>query len=316
MDSQYSHRESDLMHNHAIIYIIFSMKAVLIGNLTIDENIFGTQIHKGAGGSVYFLAKTFENLGVSSTIVSPYGTDFPKESLSDTHFIPIEPEFKKTLLFKNNYSGGKREQEVANYKQYLNYKWNEKLKLVDSDADILMIAPVLNNIDAQEVTKIRDHFPKSFFCLLPQGFYRQIGNQDKVYKSYREIPTEIIKNFDFICLSVEDITDANAKGIYWSKRGPAVIITRAGEGSSLYTGGNIIDTNAYYVPNIADPTGAGDIFAGAFTFAYLKSKDLNQSMLFANAAAAISLRVHNNPLQYSYQDIINFAASQKRPIKL
>lgn len=292
------------------------MKAVLIGNLTIDENIVGAGIYKGAGGSVFFLAKTFENLGVSSIIISPYGDDFPKKSIATTPIIPMEPEFKTTLVFKNDYSDGRRKQTVANYKQYFYYAWNQKLKLLPNDAEILMIAPVLNNIDALEIKKMRDYFSKSFFCLLPQGFYRQIDSQGKVYKLNKGITAEIIENFDFICLSVKDVSDTHAKGLYWSEKGPVVIITRAGEGSSLYTNGNKTDMKAFAVANVSDPTGAGDIFAAAFTFAYLKSKDLYQSMLFANATAAYSLRMSTNPLQYSYQDIINFAAGQKRPIKL
>lgn len=292
------------------------MNAVLVGNLTIDENIIGTQIHKGAGGSVYFLAKTFKNLGISSTIISPYGTDFPGKYLSKANIIPTEPEFKKNLLFKNYYSNGKREQKIANYEEYLNFAWSQKLKLTPKDADILIIAPVLNNIDMQEIKKIRDHFPKSFFCLLPQGFYRQIDPQGKICKSEMSMPADFIKTFDFICLSADDISDADGKGSYWSKMGPIVIITRADKGSSLYTGGHKTDMKAFSLSHVPNPTGAGDIFAAAFTFAYLKSKNIYQSMLFANATAAISLRVRTNPLQYTYQDIINFAASQSRPIKL
>lgn len=292
------------------------MKIVLIGNLTIDENIVGITKYKGAGGSVYFLAKTFENLEVTSTIVSPYGADFPKKTLPYTNFIPSVPEFQTTLIFKNNYSDGRREQIVANYKPYLNYAWTEKVKAVQNNADIVILAPILNNIDASEINNIKEYFPNSFFCLLPQGLYRQIDSLDKVYRADSDLPNDLIENFDFICLSVDDIDDVYRKVIFWSRKGPLVVITQAGKGSSLYVNGNKTDTDAYDIPNVSDPTGAGDVFAGAFCFAYFKSQNLKQSAQFANATAALSLRVVLNPLQYNYQDIMNFAAGQDRPIIL
>jgi len=38
-----------------------------------------------------------------------------------------------------------------------------------------------------------------------------------------------------------------------------------------------------------DTTGAGDAFIGAFAYYYAKSKNLNESVIFANAAAALSV---------------------------
>ena len=151
-----------------------NMQEILIGNLTIDQNTIDNNTYTMPGGSVFFMAKTFENLGDSSTIISPYGADFPKKYLPQTLFVPSRPPFEKTLIFRNKYRGGKREQVVENYAQYLSFDWQERLTSVAPDSDIVAVAPILNNIDAGQIKAIKEFFQKSFFVLLPQGFYRQI----------------------------------------------------------------------------------------------------------------------------------------------
>lgn len=93
-----------------------------------------------------------------------------------------------------------------------------------------------------------------------------------------------------------------------------VAVTKAERGSSLYKNGDRIDTLAFKVENIIDPTGAGDVFAAGFSYFYYKTRDLTKSLDFAHAAAALSLRYGSFELQYSYKEILNFANSQRRRV--
>lgn len=141
------------------------MRSLLIGNLTLDENTTGKKTYKGPGGSVYFLSKTFENLGTSSVIVSPTGKDFPQRSLSKTIFIPDEPLFEKTLKFKNQYSDTKRIQQVENYKEYMHFNITKETLISlgkDKKYDTVFIASVIDNLDPKNIEKILNIFSASF----------------------------------------------------------------------------------------------------------------------------------------------------------
>lgn len=255
------------------------LKALLIGNHTGDENIVERKKYKTAGGAVYFAGKTFENLGAKSVIISP--------------------KFDKPLIFKNIYINGKRKQKVENYRQYLKYDWLANLKQFPTKADIVMIAPVINNITPEHIIKIKAMYIDSFFCLLPQGLFRKIADNGSVSTSDWNGGDEIISCFDFICFSEEDIPAGEKKAAEWSKQGPLVIVTRAEKGASLYKGGKRSDTPAFSPQKFADPTGAGDIFAAAFVFHFLQTKDITDSVAFAHKFAYLSLRKRSNQLQYS-----------------
>ena len=84
----------------------------------------------------------------------------------------------------------------------------------------------------------------------------------------------------------------------------------------MYNNGLKKDYIAYQAGPITDSTGAGDIFAAAFGFAYLKSKNIDIAAEFANASAAMSLRFKSNQLKYSLKDISKFAHDQGRRINL
>lgn len=312
------------------------MQAVLIGNLTIDQNTIDNNTYTMPGGAVYYMAKTFENLGADTTIISPYGADFPKKSLPSASFIPDKALFKKTLGFRNIYNSGKRKQKVENYKDYLKYfvpmssrevptqserrgDLSNILEIASSSTcndEIVMIAPVINNINYQLIKRVKKYFPQSYFCLLPQGFFRKMDKQGRVTPTTYDFPDEIIRFLNFICLSELDTKEADTKAKKWSMLGPVVAVTRAQKGSSLYKKGDRIDTSAFRIDNISDPTGAGDVFAAGFSYFYFKSRDIYKSLEFAHAAAALSLRYRSFELQYTYPDILNLAKHQKRGIRL
>lgn len=290
------------------------MREVLVGNLCMDINKTETSEYIGPGGPAFYMGRTFENFGVSATIVSPRGVDFPTKYLPHTIFVPSEPFFGNTLVFRNTYHGGQRKQAVENYAASLTFDWQESLKLVAPDTDIVAVAPILNNID--QIRAIKKIFPASLFVLLPQGFYRRIDERGHILHALWDEEGEVVGLFDFISLSEEDLKDADVRAAAWSREGPLVAVTRAQNGVTLYQGGQRRDHPAFSVPEIVDPTGAGDIFAAAFSYLYRKTNQVKVAVEFAQATAALSLRQTSDQLQYSEEDVIKFAASQGRPLAL
>ncbi|MBI3380108.1 hypothetical protein HY029_05115 [Candidatus Gottesmanbacteria bacterium] len=291
------------------------MKAVLFGSLSIDENEINGRSSSGPGGAVYFLAKTFQNLQVSVDLLSSYGKDFPKSCLPSTDFILASPNLDKNLSFRNLYIHGNREQKVENYEAYQNFSI-PTFKINFSEADLVFVAPIISNITLLQMKKIKSLFPQSFFCLLPQGFYRHIGENGKIIRSNWQCADDVMADFDFVSLSTEDVREADILAKNWSHLGPIVTITKAENGSSLYKNGKRLDIPTFRIDNIVDPTGAGDVFAASFAFAYLKSQRLKDSLAFATASACLSLPLSSDKLQYSYRDIINFAHMHNCLIKI
>ena len=75
-----------------------------------------------------------------------------------------------------------------------------------------------------------------------------------------------------------------------SDMGPELAcITCGKEGSIAMHGGRLIRSPGYRI-DTKDTTGAGDIFHAGFTYAFLNGRDVETTLAFSNAAAALSCR--------------------------
>ncbi len=74
-------------------------------------------------------------------------------------------------------------------------------------------------------------------------------------------------------------------------QGPRVVVATLGEEGSvgLAEDGTLASSPAFAV-KVADTTGAGDVYHGAFLFALLEGQGMREALRFANAAAALSCR--------------------------
>lgn len=83
-----------------------------------------------------------------------------------------------------------------------------------------------------------------------------------------------------------------ARALAWVReRGPRIVAaTQGAEGSvGLSDDGAAIHAPPFRV-DVADTTGAGDVYHGAFLYALLQRQTLREALIFANAAAALSCR--------------------------
>lgn len=82
---------------------------------------------------------------------------------------------------------------------------------------------------------------------------------------------------------------ARHAGLELLKHGPTtVVLTLGDEGSLVVTNRHTVHTPAFPVP-VRDTTGAGDCFNAAFIHGYLRAWPIEQTALFATAAAALSI---------------------------
>ncbi|GAA0359170.1 ribokinase [Alkalibacterium iburiense] len=69
-----------------------------------------------------------------------------------------------------------------------------------------------------------------------------------------------------------------------------LIITLGSKGAVYYDGEEIQEVPSTKVSNVVDTTGAGDVFNGAFAFAYSSGLKIKDSIQFANIAAGLSIQ--------------------------
>lgn len=292
-------------------------KVLLIGGLTIDHNHTESGRITTPGGASFFAAKTFENLGVSSTVISMYGKDFPKSILPSSEFYPTIPDCDKTVIFRNIiHKNGDREQWVENYLESSFKNISNIPSDVFNNKDILIVSSLLPDMTINQVKRWRIKSRARFSALSPQGFFRKIGKNGKILRNYWKDSLGYIKLFDAVVISEKDFQGLDREAEIWSLHGPVVLITREEKGASLYVQSQKHDFPAYRAGKIVNSIGAGDVFCAAFSYAFLKTKNLFKSAEFANATAAFSLHFPANKLKYKYQDILDFANRQRRGVEL
>ncbi|OGG14358.1 hypothetical protein A2773_02880 [Candidatus Gottesmanbacteria bacterium RIFCSPHIGHO2_01_FULL_39_10] len=282
------------------------MKALIYGNLTLDENITDGKKYQGPGGSSYFISRTYDKLGVESTLVSPYGFDFPNKYLQDFSVFPPKPIVDSTLIFQNITKASRRVQKVFNIKHSPNILPEKIPKSLLNHINLVIFATVLDNISPATISKIKNFVkPDAIISLVAQGLFRNIDENGNVVKKEKKNIEAYLKYIDFMFLSVEDIGDSLSKAEKWSRGGPLVIVTQAEKGCMIFNHGKPQKFNAFKIDNIIDATGAGDVFAAAFSYAYFQTKNISYCAKFGNSAAALSLKSHSSDLKFTLQDIEN-----------
>ena len=289
-------------------------KVLIYGNLTNDRNIIKGKSYFTPGGSSFFSAKILSNFDSEVTIVSSYGPDFSKKYLPGVSFIPEIPNVEKTILFRNHYrKNGVRSQEVENFPNASLPRGEDIPLKVLNESDLLIIAPIINNIPLKDLEFILNNSPKSLKVLIPQGFFRQVDDNN-IVPAVCGLPTGIISMFDIVVVSEKDFLDIDRLAEKWSKNKTMTIVTRAGNPATVYYQGKKEEYPAFRSVTNVDETGAGDIFAASFSYAFLKSKSIRDSIYFAHASALLSLSLLSYQLKYGLEDIIKIAQKEGRSI--
>jgi sugar/nucleoside kinase (ribokinase family) len=101
---------------------------------------------------------------------------------------------------------------------------------------------------------------------------------------YDESTHELLGLVDYLIAS-SDFAD-NPRELADRYGCPVVGITRGANGATFVANGRLIESSAFKVP-VADTTGAGDVFHGAFIYGLLQQWSLEETIRFAHAVAAM-----------------------------
>ncbi|NVM18002.1 MAG: hypothetical protein HWN80_09815 [Candidatus Lokiarchaeota archaeon] len=285
-----------------------------IGHLAVDSIVRFKEIRKPSlGGSVTFGSLSLKKYEKTAKIriISNLGTR----------------NFDKSLLkkFDNNNIDlrGIKSLEVANTKfilEYLDHSRTLTLKsrspnLIFEDIpefffsnppQIIVLAPLCNEISYEYVFKILENFPKAYIGIDLQGFIRNIDEAGKVsYIREESILTNIKKIIrligDKLILKGSEIEmkllsnlEDPKKIMDWCKifDNNAIYIMTMGEAGSMIMkcGEAVIKIPAYKPKRVVDETGPGDVYLAIFLYELINSdmswKKIEEIAYIASASAS------------------------------
>lgn len=261
-------------------------KIVLIGHVCIDHNTSEHATYTGWGSSVIYMADYLKNTcQLEPVILSSYGFDMLKY-LPDIVLLPSKPSNLATLVYENDSRTGRRIQRCRNVDQAVPPVLNVPLKEAIGVADVIIVAPLLDNFTHEYVTELLDYAsPQAIKVLCPQGYFRHIGEDGRVtFQDFKDLGA-VASLFDLVFYSEEDHPDAFELAEQWSHNSNTqFIVTQAAAGASIVHKDKIINIPTTPIPpeQIIDSVGCGDVFAASATYSYYRSRNLSDAIKSAH----------------------------------
>lgn len=289
------------------------VNVVVIGQVCEDVNSFldGSRI-VGPGSPLMFMQAVSNQFpGCSTRLIASYGSDFRKYLQSaEAKIYPPVPNSERTLRYRNIYPlEGDRVQKAINRRYARNVPVDGRVRSFVGDADVVIVSPILPKPSSRYCERIlKDVRDTSVLKVLaPQGYMRQFDKGNRVYPRDFKEAERMLPNFDIVVVSEKDHEGMDNLANQWVDINPGliVVITRAENGAAVITSEKRVGRKRFYkeyttnpVPNEegVDASGCGDIFTLAFALRYRETRDIDQSVRYANDIAGQRLRYPANKI--------------------
>jgi sugar/nucleoside kinase (ribokinase family) len=233
----------------------------------------------------------FERVG----LIGGVGSDFADRLQSDLRNYGIAASLDSTSGetggFHLEYDrDGNRTLEVLGVAQKITAK-NIPEEFLDSR--FFIIGPILGEVDLSLIEYVKSS-SKGKLLLDPQGLLRLVGPDGKVFhRCEKDEFRKILGLVDFVkpnepeSITITDQPDhVQALKLLRDMGAQLPIVTLAERGSMLMDERYLYQIPTYSTTAI-DPTGAGDVYGGAFIVEYARTHDYVEAALFASAAASL-----------------------------
>ena len=231
------------------------------------------------GGTAAYSALTAQALGLRVGILTSHG---PETFLEDLGDIPVHslPSSQSTT-FENIYTKNGRIQYLRAQATRLDLSY---IPEVWRSASIIHLGPIADEVDAV----LPDGLSPSLLGLTPQGWMRQWDSEGRV--SRREWPNAdaALARADAVVISREDVNGDDELIEHMAHQARLLVVTESAAGSVLYWNGDRRRFRAPVVTEV-DATGAGDVFAAAFFYRLLNTRDPWEATRFATMLASCSV---------------------------
>lgn len=234
------------------------------------------------GGAVFYGTLTASKLGLTTAILTSCPKGYlPPEKLNSTEISIVESE--QITRFQNIY----KHDDSESYRTQIVESTAGNIHVNDVptnwlDSKLIHLGPLVGEID-DEVVKL---FPDALVALSLQGWLRDIDSNGLV-QNKAWLGTDILPYADLAFCSVEDLSpDIDIEE--WAKLAPLLAITDGRRGATIYENGIPFKIDPIPVEEV-DPTGAGDVFAAAFSIRYCETRDSRESAIYASVVAGLSV---------------------------
>jgi sugar/nucleoside kinase (ribokinase family) len=249
------------------------------------------------GGAVAYVSFISKRLGVDSLIISKVGADFPKEymkRLADEGLVTsgiIASSSDSTTSFELTYN-----MDLSSRVLKLRQRGSiiERVELPRNlGAKIIHIAPIAGEVPFDVVEQLRSCC--EYLSVDPQGMVRLFDENGKVGCGSNQVDARLLPLVDIYKSSQEEIqtltghSDLKKALSAIHDLGPRIVIATMGSSGSVLS----TECDFYRIPAckpkcLVDPTGAGDVFIGAFLAEYLRhKKDPRWCACVGSAAASL-----------------------------
>lgn len=229
------------------------------------------------GGTATYMGTTVRNLGRKTGIVTRLAPDFViPDVLHDiqVHRIPAA----QTTTFHNIYKNGHRTQFLLARADDLQ---PEDVPPEWLQAPIVHLGPLAREVDA----RFAKMFPHALVGVTPQGWMREWDATHRVRSRCWEEAPDILPYVDVLVLSEEDLNGKCDKMVEYARLARIAVMTQGAKGCVVFADGIEKHVPGFPAREI-DPTGAGDVFAGAFLVRLSEISDPFEAARFANATAS------------------------------
>jgi sugar/nucleoside kinase (ribokinase family) len=251
---------------------------VIVGHIARDETLGGPKL----GGTVSYAGFAASALGAQVGVVTSAAREesvlrlFPPAI--QLHTVPSVT----STGFVNEYDGDNRRQVILGRAaplalNHIPRGWRS--------APIIHLGPLANEVDPALVNA----FPGALVAVTPQGWMRAWNEQGIVYRKGWTDAEWVLPAAQVTVFSEEDIGRDAALEARYATLSPLLVVTRASKGCTLYRRGlPPLDIPAPTV-NVADATGAGDVFTGTFLVLYQRDGDAVRACQRATYLASQSI---------------------------
>ena len=232
------------------------------------------------GGTATYISLAVRNLGRRPGIVTRLAPDFVIPDILDgiaVHRI----DSTHTTTFHNIYKDGHREQFLLERADDLQpsdvpAEWRT--------APIVHLGPLAREVDA----RFAQLFPGALVGVTPQGWLRKWDETKRIRMRPWEEAPDILPHVDVLVLSEEDLNGNIELMDDYVRMTRIAVMTLGARGCLVFANGEKRLVHGYPAREV-EPTGAGDVFAGAFLVRLQETDDPFESARFANATASFSV---------------------------
>ena len=249
---------------------------LLLGTISQDITPSG---ERALGGTAAFSGCMAHALGRRVGMVAALG---PRVDLSPLEGIAVASQPSPvSTTYENRYAPSGRVQYLRQRADRLCF---ESVPARWLAAPLVHLGPLADDVDPALIA----YFPDAFVGVTPQGWLRQWDDSGRV--SWVDWPQarQVLLQVDAAVLSIEDVDGDWAHLENWTSWARVLVVTQAEKGATVYAHSEKRQLSAPSV-QVVDPTGAGDMFAGAFFVRYQQSGDPWSAARFAISLASASV---------------------------